>query len=100
MASSPKTHVSESRDPVEIAGTTLEGGGQLVRTSVCLSALTGKAIRIKDVRGGRSGGGGLKNQHLASLQWLAEVTHAWTEGAELKSRELCFAPEAADVCYY
>lgn len=43
--------------PLEISGTTGEGGGQLVRTAIALSALTGQAVTISDIRGGRERGG-------------------------------------------
>jgi RNA 3'-terminal phosphate cyclase (ATP) len=41
---------------VVLDGRTGEGGGQLVRIAVCLSALTGTPIRIHHVRGNRGGG--------------------------------------------
>jgi RNA 3'-terminal phosphate cyclase (ATP) len=41
---------------VVLDGRTGEGGGQLVRIAVCLSALTGTPIRVHHVRGNRSGG--------------------------------------------
>lgn len=41
---------------VVLDGRTGEGGGQLVRIAVCLSALTGTPIRIHHVRGNRAGG--------------------------------------------
>lgn len=88
----------DPEDPIEIAGTTLEGGGQLVRLTIGLAALTGRSIRIKNVRGGRGGGGGLKNQHLVSVNYLGEASSAWTEGAFLQSKELFFVPHSVDVC--
>jgi RNA 3'-terminal phosphate cyclase (ATP) len=45
-------------DVVELDGRTGEGGGQLVRIAVGLSALTGTPIRIHHVRGNRGGGRG------------------------------------------
>ncbi|KAI9726915.1 MAG: hypothetical protein M1828_000263 [Chrysothrix sp. TS-e1954] len=78
--------------PLHIDGTTLEGGGQLVRLSVGLAALTGRHIIISDIRGGRGGGGGLKRQHLVAVEWLAEACNASTDGAELGSRRLEFEP--------
>ncbi|KAL5114368.1 hypothetical protein ACEQ8H_007758 [Pleosporales sp. CAS-2024a] len=51
--------------PIHLEGTTLEGGGQLLRIALALSSLTRTPINITNIRGRRSGGGGLKAQHLA-----------------------------------
>lgn len=77
---------------VEIDGRTLEGGGQLLRISLCTSALTGTPVRIKHVRGNRPGGGGLRPQHLACVRWLAHACNAHVEGAEKSSKILTFVP--------
>ncbi|HQQ37936.1 MAG TPA: RNA 3'-terminal phosphate cyclase, partial [Methanothrix sp.] len=37
---------------IEIDGSYGEGGGQIVRTSVALSAVTGKSVLIKRIRQG------------------------------------------------
>lgn len=78
--------------PIHLEGTTLEGGGQLVRLATCLSALTLTSINITNIRGKRSGGGGLKAQHLTSVQWLGAASNARLSGVGLKCKEITFTP--------
>ncbi|PPJ53981.1 hypothetical protein CBER1_02943 [Cercospora berteroae] len=83
---------ARSKELLELDGRTLEGGGQLLRIAFCLSALTGTPVHIHDIRGGRSGGGGLKPQHLACVQWLAQACNARLSGAGKGSKTLTFTP--------
>ncbi|HMB49203.1 MAG TPA: RNA 3'-terminal phosphate cyclase [Natronoarchaeum rubrum] len=69
-----------------------EGGGQIVRSALSLAALTGKSVRIENVRGARDDPG-LKHQHLAAVELLAAVCDADVEGAELDAETLTFDPE-------
>ncbi|KAF4554229.1 Hypothetical protein D9617_5g071060 [Elsinoe fawcettii] len=84
---------------LDFDGQALEGGGQLVRTAVCLSALTGTGIRITDIRGKRPGGGGLKAQHLTCVQWLQGACGAKVEGAEKGSKTILFRPGRSKKVY-
>ncbi|KAK1070278.1 hypothetical protein LTR12_006517 [Friedmanniomyces endolithicus] len=85
----------KAASPIELDGRTLEGGGQLIRIALCLSALTSVPVRIANIRGNRSGGGGLKAQHLACVNWLAQACNARVEGAEKGAKTLLFVPGAA-----
>ena len=113
-------------------GSTLEGGGQLVRVALSISAICSIPVRITNIRAGRGAqavfkpdrksreggggrrkdghenkkgssslpkhstrrgvGGGLKESHLAALNWLASECNARLEGAEVGSLEVVFKP--------
>ena len=74
-----------------IDGSEGEGGGQVLRTSLSLSAITGKPVRIEHVRGRRKKPG-LFRQHLTAFRAAAEMCDARMEGAELGSSEIAFYP--------
>jgi RNA 3'-terminal phosphate cyclase (ATP) len=74
-----------------IDGTMGEGGGQVLRTSLALSAVTGKPFRIERIRGKRSKPG-LLRQHLTVVKAMAEMCGARVSGAELGSSALSFEP--------
>jgi len=76
---------------ITIDGAAGEGGGQLLRTSLALSLVTGRPFRIERIRAGRSKPG-LLRQHLTAVQAAAAVSRARVTGAELGSRELQFEP--------
>ncbi|KAI1392000.1 EPT/RTPC-like protein [Hypoxylon trugodes] len=84
----------KSNKPVQFDGRTGEGGGQLVRIACALSAVTLQPIRVYHVRGNREGhrGGGLKAQHVAAIQWLADATQAEVEGLSVGSHTVEFKP--------
>jgi RNA 3'-phosphate cyclase len=68
-----------------------EGGGQILRTALSLSALWRQPVRITDIRAQRPKPG-LKAQHLTAVRALAQITRAEVTGAELGSRDLTFRP--------
>lgn len=76
---------------VIIDGAYGEGGGQILRTALALSALLGRPARIENVRAGRKNPG-LQAQHLVALQALAEITRAEVEGARVGVRTVRLAP--------
>src|ERR1051325_6018965 len=69
-----------------------EGGGQILRTSLSLSLITGKPFRIERIRAGRKNPG-LLRQHLTAVNAAAEVGQAETIGADLGSQQLTFTPQ-------
>jgi RNA 3'-terminal phosphate cyclase (ATP) len=76
---------------IEIDGSYGEGGGQIVRTAVALSAVTGKPVRIKKIRQGRPKPG-LAPQHAQAISSLARICSARIKGVEPGSPEISFEP--------
>lgn len=68
-----------------------EGGGQIIRTSVALSALTGTPVDLFNIRARRSKPG-LQAQHLTAVLAAAALCDAELRGAELGSVRLLFTP--------
>lgn len=68
-----------------------EGGGQVLRTALALSIVTGTPLRIVRIRAGRERPG-LMRQHLAAVRAAAAISRAEVEGAAEGSRELVFRP--------
>lgn len=78
---------------VTIDGSYGEGGGQIIRTSVSLAALTGREVEIRNVRARRSRPG-LQAQHLTAVRAAASLCGATLHGAEAGSTTFVFRPEA------
>jgi RNA 3'-terminal phosphate cyclase (ATP) len=76
-----------------------EGGGQLVRTALACSALTGEAFRMSGIRGARPNPG-LRPQHLAAVEVVAAVCDAEATGADVGSESLTFQPGAPESGEY
>jgi RNA 3'-terminal phosphate cyclase (ATP) len=76
---------------VELDGSFGEGGGQILRTSLALSLLTGRPFHLRHVRARRPKPG-LQPQHLMSVRAAATVGQAQTRGASLGSTDLVFEP--------
>jgi len=74
-----------------IDGSIGEGGGQILRTALGLSMVTGRAFRIEKIRAGREKAG-LLRQHLTAVNAAAAVCSASVDGAAISSRELSFSP--------
>ena len=79
------------RSMLLLDGSEGEGGGQILRTALASSLLTGVPFRIERIRAARSRPG-LLPQHLTAVSAAAEIAAAWTEGAMLGSETLSFEP--------
>jgi len=77
-----------------IDGSQGEGGGQVLRTALALSVVTGRGFVLDNVRAGRARPG-LLRQHLTGLRAAAEICGALMEGAELGSGRVVFEPGPA-----
>lgn len=79
------------RETIHVDGSYGEGGGQILRTSVALSALTGRAIEVTDIRKNRPNPG-LAPQHLHGVKAIQQLTIARIEGLEIGSTRIEFVP--------
>ena len=77
---------------IQIDGSQGEGGGQILRTALALSMITGQAFELINIRAGRKKPG-LMRQHLVCVQASQQISQAYVEGAELHSQRLYFAPQ-------
>ena len=78
---------------ITIDGASGEGGGQILRTSLALSLVTGTPVRVTGIRKRRSKPG-LLRQHLTAVRAAAEIGDAEVTGDALLSTEIAFHPRA------
>lgn len=76
---------------IRIDGSYGEGGGQILRTAIALSAITKKPIEVFNIRANRPNPG-LRPQHASAVKILAEVFNARVENAEVGSSMIRFFP--------
>lgn len=76
---------------LELDGSAGEGGGQILRTALGLSLVTGTPFRIDRIRAGRDRPG-LQRQHLTAVQAAAEIGRADVRGAAMGSSVVTFKP--------
>ncbi len=86
-------------DLIEIDGAMGEGGGQVLRTSLGLSLVTGRGFRIKNIRGSRKKPG-LLRQHLACVKAAGRIGAAAVDGDEISSSSIIFRPQTILPGFY
>eukprot|EP01083_Nonionella_stella_P234837 826348_1 len=82
---------------LSIDGSIMEGGGQILRNSITLSALTKRAIHITNIRGKRSNPG-LRKQHSKGIELVANINRGYLEGNYVKSMDIKYYP-SSDTTY-
>lgn len=78
-------------DWVEVDGSRGEGGGQILRTSLALSMITGKPLRMRRIRANRTKPG-LRRQHMTCVKAAARLCDAHVVGDQVSSSTLEFTP--------
>jgi RNA 3'-phosphate cyclase len=76
---------------IDIDGSHGEGGGQILRTSVSLSAVTGQPVRIFNIRSKRKNPG-LAPSHMTAIEAVAKMSDADIDGIYPGSTEIVFKP--------
>lgn len=76
---------------IELDGSEGEGGGQILRSALALSVLTGTPFKLVNVRARRKKPG-LAPQHLASLKAAAHISNATYKGGQIGSAVVLFEP--------
>nr|XP_050853609.1 RNA 3'-terminal phosphate cyclase isoform X2 [Vespula vulgaris] len=85
--------ISKMSSVVKIDGSLGEGGGQILRLALSLSALYGIPIEINNIRAGRTKPG-LAAQHLKGVELVKEMCNAEVSGAYIGSTHLKFYPKS------
>lgn len=83
--------MSNMETEIQIDGSQGEGGGQIVRSSLALSLITGRSFTIENIRANRRQPG-LALQHLTAVQAAARIGNAEVSGDKLRSNRISFRP--------
>ncbi len=77
---------------IRVDGSHGEGGGQILRTSIALSCLTGEAVEVYNIRANRPKPG-LAAQHLKGIEAAKLISNAEVDGLKLGSTRVVFKPK-------
>jgi len=83
--------MSKHSEPIVLDGAAGEGGGQILRTGLALSAITGAPIEIANIRARRSKPG-LAAQHLTGVRAVAAACDGRLEGDVMGSSRVALTP--------
>ena len=75
---------------LKINGAYGEGGGQILRSAVSLSAITGKPIEVINIRSKRRNPG-IRPQHMLAVKTIADLFHAKVENLKVGSDWIRFS---------
>ena len=78
-------------EPIKIDGSFGEGGGQIIRSAVTFSAITGKPVQVENIRKNRKVPG-LRPQHMLGIKILSKICQAKVDGLYVNSTSLRFSP--------
>ncbi len=81
----------DNPDEILLDGSRGEGGGQILRTALSLSLLTGRPFRMVNIRANRNNPG-LRPQHKKAVDAAARLGRAEVSGAAIGGCDLSFAP--------
>jgi len=76
---------------IEVDGAHGEGGGQILRTAVSLSAVLGEPVHVTGIRAGRPRPG-LAAQHVTGVEAVAGLCDAEVDGLHVGSKDIEFRP--------
>ncbi|TCM67347.1 RNA 3'-terminal phosphate cyclase (ATP) [Acinetobacter calcoaceticus] len=91
--------LKQTKKMIQIDGSIGEGGGQILRTALALSMITGIPFELINIRAGRKKPG-LMRQHLVCVQASERISHASVDGATLHSQRLLFKPQQVQAGHY
>jgi RNA 3'-terminal phosphate cyclase (ATP) len=87
-----KEQMNNPNNLITIDGSLGEGGGQVLRTALSLSLITGRPLRMINIRAKRKKPG-LMRQHLTAVQAATAIGAAEVDGAGAGSKSLLFQPQ-------